>query len=74
MTVTYPCDGCDKEFNLQIKLKKHIASVHATDAVIDFLDENVTFTDDEKIQYLDQLKSKLNALQKDDELHKHKKK
>ena len=66
MAVTYSCDNCEKEFNLQIKLKKHIASEHQVkdNKSVDYTDEDLKFTDDEKAQYYDDLKSKYDELKK----------
>ena len=66
MAVSYSCDACDKEFNLQIKLKKHIATEHKVlnTKTVDYMDEEVKFTDDEKAQYYDDLKSKYDEVKK----------
>ena len=61
MAIIYSCDYCEKEFNLQIKLKKHIQTDHASPKELDpsdFLDEEIEFTDDEKAEYYDDLKAK----------------
>ena len=61
MAIIYSCDFCEKEFNLQIKLKKHIQADHASPKELDpsdFLDEDMEFTDDEKAEYYDDLKAK----------------
>ena len=67
MSVIYSCDICEKEFNLNIKLKKHKASAHAAvkEEVKskDYLDPKVTFTDKEKILYYDDLKAKTEELE-----------
>ena len=61
MTLNYECDDCGKEFNLQIKLKKHREAVHSRSKEFsppDYLDSSVTFTDDEKAMYFDDLRAK----------------
>ena len=61
MVILYSCDFCEKEFNLQIKLKKHIQADHASPKELDpsdFLDEEKDFTDDKKAEYYDDLKAK----------------
>ena len=63
MTFNYECDDCGKEFNLQIKLKKHREAVHTRSNELnppaaDYLDPSVTFTDDEKAMYFDDLRAK----------------
>ena len=61
MTVTHSCEYCDKEFNLHIKLKKHILADHNNDEekdMIDFTKKNQIFSDDEKALYFADLKSK----------------
>lgn len=61
MAISYSCEFCEKEFNLQIKLKKHIQAYHASPKELDpsdFLDEEIEFTDDEKAEYYDDLKAK----------------
>ena len=48
MAIIYSCDSCEKKFNLQIKLKKHIQTDHASPKELDpsdFLDEEIEFTD-----------------------------
>ena len=61
MAIIYSCDFCEKEFNLQIKLKKHIQADHASPKELDasdFLDEEIEITDDEKAEKYDDLKAK----------------
>ncbi len=64
--ISYSCDDCGKEFNLQIKLRKHSQKAHVNQKDLthsDYLDEEIVFTDDEKAYYFDDLKSKLEAVQ-----------
>ena len=61
MAILYACDDCGKEFNLQIKLKKHMQSAHVNQKDLkpnDYLDEGIEFTDDEKAYYFDDLQTK----------------
>ena len=65
MTFNYECDDCGKEFNLQIKLKKHREAVHSRSKEFnppDYLDVSVTFTDDEKAMYFDDLRAKFEEI------------
>ena len=65
MAIIYSCDFCEKEFNLQIKLKKYIQADHASPKELDpsdFLDEDIEFTDDEKAEYYDDLKAKYDGV------------
>ena len=58
MPILYGCDDCGKEFNLQIKLKKHMQTAHVNQKDLkpnDYLDEKIEFTDDEKAYYFDDL-------------------
>ena len=44
MAILSACDDCGKEFNLQIKLRKHMQSAHANQKdlkPIDYLDEEI---------------------------------
>ena len=61
MAVQYPCTICVKDFSLQIKLKKHINSVHINEDG-DYLDINVTLTSDDKVKYFDVLRFKYHNL------------
>ena len=61
MSVKHPCTVCEKDFSLQIKLKKHINLVHINDDG-DYLDINVTLTSDDKIKYFDVLRFKYHKL------------
>ena len=48
MVVSYSCDECGKEFNLQIKLKKHINAVHEIPKIEnppDYLNTSLEFSD-----------------------------
>ena len=68
MVVSYSCDECGKEFNLQIKLKKHINAVHEIPKVEDppdYLDTSLEFTDAEKALYFDDLKAKYEEVKKE---------
>ena len=68
MVVSYSCDECGKEFNLQIKLKKHINAVHEIPKVEDlpdYLDTSLEFTDAEKALYFDDLKAKYEEAKKE---------
>ena len=61
MAILYACDNCGKEFNLQIKLKKHVQKAHVNQTDLkpnDYLDEEIEFTDDEKAYYFDDLQTK----------------
>ena len=61
MGISYACDECDKQFSLQIKLKKHMRTDHVEQRELkpsDYLDEEIEFTDDEKAHYFDDLKAK----------------
>ena len=65
MTFNYECDDCGKEFNLQIKLKKHREAVHSRSKEFnppDYLDVSITFTDDEKAMYFDDLRAKFEEI------------
>ena len=65
MGILYTCDDCGKEFNLQIKLKKHMQSAHVSQKDLkpsDYLDEEIEFTNDEKAYYFDDLQTKYDEL------------
>ena len=55
------CTICEKDFSLQIKLKKHISLVHLSEEG-DYLDVNVTLSCDDKIKYFDVLRFKYHSL------------
>ena len=77
MSVSYSCEECGKEFNLQIKLKKHLKAFHEITKVKEspnYLDTTVEFSDNEKAFYFDDLKAKYEGVRKELEALEQKKK
>ena len=70
MAIINQCGYCEKEFNLQIKLKKHVQTAHSCKKGLnpsDYLDEEIEFTDEEKAEYFDDLRAKYDEIKiKDD--------
>ena len=65
MAIINQCGYCEKEFNLQIKLKKHVQTAHACKKGLNpshYLDEEIEFTDEEKAEYFDDLKAKCDEI------------
>ena len=52
---TFSCNTCEKEFDMRMKLNRHVARAHKP--VIDF-SQPVKLTDDEKEEYFESLKEK----------------
>jgi len=63
--VQYSCDMCDKEFNLKIKLKKHMLLHETEKCQEDYLDQNIKFSDEEKIFYKHDLKLKVEKMREE---------